>query len=102
MLVLTTAPNGEVAAELAATLVEERLAACVSRLPGLISRYRWQGAVEEETEVLVLLKTRASLESALLQRLVEIHPYEVPEALVLPVSGGHPPYLDWLTEATRG
>ena len=99
---LTTAPNGEVAAELAATLVEERLAACVSRLPGLISRYRWQGTVEEATEVLVILKTRASLEGTLLRRLVEIHPYDVPEALVLPVTGGHPPYLDWLTEATRG
>ena len=102
ILVLTTLPNGEVAAELAATLVEERLAACVSRLPGLISRYRWQGTVEEATEVLVILKTRASLEGALLRRLVELHPYDLPEALVFPVAGGHPPYLDWLTEATRG
>ena len=101
ILVLTTAPNSEVAAELAATLVEERLAACVSRMPGVISRDRGQGTVEEATEVLVILKTRAGLESALLRRLVELHPYEVPEALVLPVTGGHPPYLDWLTEATQ-
>jgi len=101
ILVLTTAPNEEVAARIAAALVEERLAACVSRLPGLLSRYRWQGSVEEANEVLLIAMTRATLESALTHRLIELHPYDVPEVLVLPVSSAHSPYLAWLHEATE-
>ena len=101
MVVLTTAPSSEVAARLAEGLVGERLAACVSHVPGLLSRYRWRGAVEEAAEVLVIVKTRAALQEILVRRLVELHPYEVPEVLVLPVVGGHPPYLDWIHEATQ-
>jgi periplasmic divalent cation tolerance protein len=101
VLILTTAPNGDVAALIAATLVDERLAACVSQVPGVLSRYRWAGNVEEAAEVLVLVKTRRGLEDALMRRLAELHPHEVPEVLVLPVSGGHIPYLDWIGEATQ-
>jgi periplasmic divalent cation tolerance protein len=57
--------------------------------------------VEEAAEVLVLVKTRRGLEDAIMRRLAELHPYEVPEVLVLPVSGGHIPYLDWISEATQ-
>ena len=101
IVIVTTAPSSEVAARLAECLVGERLAACVSHLPGLLSRYRWKGTMEEATEVLVIVKTRAALEAALVRRLVELHPYEVPEVLVLPVIGGHAPYLDWIHEATQ-
>jgi periplasmic divalent cation tolerance protein len=101
IVVWTTAPNREAASRLAECLIAERLAACVSQLPGVLSRYRWRGAIEEAAEVLVIVKTRAALEEALVRRLVELHPYEVPEVLVLPVIGGHPPYLDWIHEATQ-
>ena len=101
VLVLTTAPNGDVAALLAGTLVDERLAACVSQIPGVLSRYRWAGNVEETAEVLVLVKTRAALEDAVMRRLAELHPYDVPEVLVLPIVGGHIPYLDWISETTQ-
>ena len=101
ILVLTTAPSGEVAALLAETLVEERLAACASQIPGVLSRYRWAGNVEEAAEVLVLFKTRAMHQDALMRRLAELHPYDVPEVLVLPIIGGHIPYLDWISEATQ-
>ena len=101
VLVLTTAPNGEVAALLAAALVDERLAACVSQIPGVLSRYRWAGNVEEAAEVLVLVKTRAAHQDAVMRRLAELHPYDVPEVLVLPIVGGHIPYLDWISEATQ-
>jgi periplasmic divalent cation tolerance protein len=101
VLVLTTAPSGDVAALIAATLVEERLAACVSQVPGVLSRYRWAGNVEEAAEVLVLVKTRATHQDAVMRRLSELHPYDVPEVLVLPIVGGHIPYLDWISEATQ-
>ena len=100
VVVLATAPNSDVAAELADGLVSERLAACVSRVPGVLSRYRWQGTEEEATEVLLIIKTQASRSRALVRRLAELHPYEVPEILVLPVADGFPPYLDWVREET--
>ncbi len=99
-LVLVTAPP-EAAGELARRLVEERLAACVNRVPGLRSVYRWEGRVEEDEEVLLLIKTPADRLEALKKRVPELHPYRVPEVLALPVADGHPPYLAWLVEATR-
>ena len=99
-LVLVTAPP-EAADELARRLVEERLAACVNRVPGLRSVYRWEGRVEEDEEVLLLIKTPADRLEALKKRVPELHPYRVPEVLALPVADGHPPYLAWLVEATR-
>mgnify|MGYP001950430392 CR=1 FL=1 len=97
-VVLTTAPSVEVAEALVRTLVEERLAACGNIVPGLTSIYRWRGEVEREEEVLVILKTEASAVARLVARVAELHPYEVPEALVLPVEAGHGPYLAWVRE----
>lgn len=97
-VVLTTAPSVGVAEALVRALVEERLAACGNILPGLTSIYRWRGEVEREEEVLVLLKTEASAVPRLIDRVAELHPYEVPEALVLPVEAGHGPYLAWVRE----
>jgi periplasmic divalent cation tolerance protein len=98
-VVLMTAPDVEVADRLVATLVEERLAACGNIVPGLLSIFRWQGVVERESETLVVLKTVESAVPALLRRASELHPYEVPEILVVPVETGHGPYLDWIAKS---
>jgi periplasmic divalent cation tolerance protein len=95
-VVLVTCPHAEAAATLARTLVEERLAACGNVLPGLRSIYRWEGEVLDETEVLLLLKTTAARFEALRERVVALHPYQVPEVISLPVEAGHAPYLEWV------
>jgi periplasmic divalent cation tolerance protein len=99
--VFTTAPDAEVAATLARTLVGERLAACVNVLPGARSIYRWQGQVQEDSEVVLVIKTAMNRAEALAARINDLHPYDLPEVLVLPVTGGSRPYLDWITTETR-
>jgi len=94
--VLMTAPDIEVAERLGRAAVDERLAACANILPGVTSIYRWEGAVQRDAEVLVLFKTTAEGVDALRKRVVELHPYDVPELIALPVLGGHGPYLDWV------
>jgi periplasmic divalent cation tolerance protein len=101
LLVFTTLPSADKAAELAKALVEERLAACANLLPAIRSIYRWQGKVQDENEVLVLLKTRAEHLERLKLRILELHPYEVPEVLAIPVEAGYQPYLDWLAGETK-
>lgn len=95
LLVLVTAPEAE-ARELARTLVQERLTACGNVIPGVRSIYRWEGAVEEAEEALLVLKTTRSLEPRLVQRIPELHSYDVPEVLVFEVKSGHAPYLSWV------
>ena len=94
--VLTTAPSAEVADRIGTALVEERLAACANLVPGVSSVFRWKGEVQRETETLVVLKTTTSRLGELRRRLVELHPYEVPEMIALDVREGHPPYLEWV------
>jgi periplasmic divalent cation tolerance protein len=96
MVALITAPSTEVAERIGRRLVEERLAACVNVLGGITSIFRWKDAVESESEVLIILKTTAGAMRALERRAVELHPYEVPEVIALPVESGHAPYLDWV------
>ncbi|MFW5946966.1 MAG: divalent-cation tolerance protein CutA [Gemmatimonadota bacterium] len=98
-VVLVTAPDTAVAGSLARRLVEERLAACGSILPNTTSIYRWQGAVEHATEATIVLKTTAAAVDRLARRVAELHPYDVPEVLALPVDGGHGPYLEWIAES---
>ncbi|MDW8478867.1 MAG: divalent-cation tolerance protein CutA [Xanthomonadales bacterium] len=100
LIALSTAPSGEEAARLARALVEERIAACVSVVPGLRSIYRWQGRLVEDEEWLLIIKTSPQAWPRLAARLPELHPYEVPELVALPVSAGSPAYLAWLGEAT--
>lgn len=100
-VVLITAPAGEVAQGLARTLVEERLVACVNRVPGVVSTYRWQGEIVEDREDLLVLKTSADRLNNLLSRVQEIHPYTVPEVLALQVVEGAPSYLEWVMAETR-
>ncbi len=100
-VVLLTAPDAEVGARIARQLVEEGLAACANLVPGVRSIYRWQGAVQEDAEVLLIVKTRAALVGALAERVRALHPYELPEVVALPVAGGSAPYLDWVRSATE-
>jgi periplasmic divalent cation tolerance protein len=101
LLVLVTAPSAEKAAELARALVEERLAACGNVVPGLRSIYRWEGAVHDEAEALLLLKTTRARLEALRARVIELHPYEVPEVLAFAADAGSAPYLAWVADSTR-
>lgn len=100
-IVLSTAGSQEEAARISRELVERRLAACVNRLPGATSVYRWQGAIEEASEVLLVVKTSAEKLEQLKAVLHELHSYEVPEFLVLEVSSGSQAYLDWLQAAVE-
>jgi periplasmic divalent cation tolerance protein len=96
MVVLVTVPGPEVAELIGRTLVAERLAACANVVAGITSIFRWKGSVERESETLVILKTTANDVEALCRRVVELHPYEVPEVVALAVEAGHAPYLDWV------
>jgi periplasmic divalent cation tolerance protein len=97
VVVLSTFPSADVATAVARTLVEERLAACVNIVPAVRSIYRWDGAIHDDAEALAIIKTTAERVVAMRDRLVELHPYDVPEAIELPVAGGHTPYLAWVT-----
>jgi periplasmic divalent cation tolerance protein len=95
-----TAPDADVAARIARTLVEERLVACANLVANVRSIYRWQGKVEDEGEVMLVLKTRADRIDALGERLRALHPYAVPELIVLAIEDGLAPYLDWVRAET--
>jgi periplasmic divalent cation tolerance protein len=100
-IALSTAPNELVARELVRTLVNERIVACGNIVPGVQSIYRWQGAVQEDSEVLIVFKTTAAAWPRLQQRLPELHPYDTPELLLLPITDGLSRYMHWLNESTE-
>jgi len=102
VVVLTTLPEEADAAAFAAALVDERLAACVSIGAPMTSVYRWKGAVERAAERQLLMKTVRAKVPAIEARLAALHPYEVPELLVLPVAGGGDAYLAWVRASTAG
>lgn len=91
-----TAPDVETASRIARALVEERLVACVNLVPGVRSIYRWEGALQQDSEVLLVVKTRADRAAAIADRVAELHPYELPELVMLPAVGGSVAYLDWV------
>lgn len=97
-VVLVTMPDAGAAEALVRRLVEEGAVACGNILPGITSIYRWQGEVERAAETLVLFKTTAVGAARLVRRVPDLHPYDVPEVLVVPVDAGHGPYLDWIAE----
>ena len=101
VVVLSTVGRAEDADRIARALVEERLAACVNVVRGLVSVYRWKDAVEREEELLLVIKTRAERARDLEARLLALHPYELPEVLVVPVAGGHAKYVDWIRGSVR-
>lgn len=100
LVVYCTCPDQTVAERIAEALVIERLAACASIVPGLISIYRWQGQVRRDAEFLLIIKTRDVVYSLLEARIRELHPYEVPEILALPIQAGSAAYLGWLADNT--
>ena len=101
VIVLTTLPADADATTFAQALVEDRLAACVNLLPVMESVYRWEGNVEQEQERQVVIKTSRSRMAALWERVRELHPYDVPEFVVLPIVDGNDVYLRWLGESTH-
>ena len=98
-LLLSTAPSVEIAESVVAVLVAERLIACGNITMPITSIFWWRGETERAGEVLVIMKTTESAVDAVTRRLVELHPYEVPEVITLPVLGGHAPYLSWVRES---
>ena len=99
--VVVTAADADWLAGLTRTLVEERLAACGHVIPAIRSVYRWEGAVQDEAEARVGLHTRRSLVPAIVARTAELHPYDVPCVIALPLVDGNPAYLEWLAAETR-
>ena len=95
-MVLCTCPDPETGGRLARALVADGLAACVNRVDGIESTYRWKDAIETDTESLLLIKTVAGALEALEKRIVELHPYELPEVIAVPISSGSAGYLGWL------
>jgi periplasmic divalent cation tolerance protein len=100
VIFLVTAASAIEAERIATALVEERLAACVNVVPGVISTFRWEGAVQREPEVLLIGKTRAERMPAVIARVQALHSYSVPEVLAVPILAGAGPYLAWLRDAT--
>src|SRR5512146_1989623 len=101
LVVLCACPDEGTADRIARELVGGGLAACVSRLAGVRSVYRWKGAIQDEPEALLVIKTTSTRYEALEMRLQALHPYEVPEIMALPVRAGAERYLAWLAEETR-
>jgi len=99
--VLSTCPDTGVAERIARILLDAGLAACVNILPGVRSMYVWQGSLQSETEVLMIIKTAATNFVRLRETLVAAHPYEVPEVVALEIADGHHPYLQWLADPRR-
>ncbi len=101
IVTLCTVPDRESGEKIAAALVEERLAACVNIVAGVASVYRWKGKVEKASECLLIIKTGVSRFDVLKRRIQELHPYELPEIIALPIIHGSREYLNWITESTK-
>lgn len=101
VIVLSTLPSGADGAAFARVLVDERLAACVNIHPAMMSIYRWDGAVAEDSERQIVIKTSRSQVGPLWERLRELHPYDVPEFVVLPITDGSDAYLRWIGDSTK-
>jgi periplasmic divalent cation tolerance protein len=102
VIVLSVCPDAAVAQQIAETLVRERLAACVNRVTGVRSTYIWDGAVQDDSEVLLVIKTLESRVAELEARLGTVHPYTLPEVIAIPVCGGSERYLEWMRRAVSG
>lgn len=95
---LSTCPDEATARRIAEVLVSERLATCVNRVPGMVSTYFWDGRLQDDAEILLIIKTTAARLAELEARLKVLHPYELPELIVLPVTGGNERYLQWVRD----
>ena len=102
LLCLSTCPDDATARRIAEALVAEGVAACVNVMPAVHSVYRWQGKVERAEETLLLVKTTPERFAALRDRVVALHPYELPELVAVEIAAGLPAYLDWIAAETGG
>ena len=100
LLILCTCPDLATAEHIAETVVGERLAACVNIVPGLASIYRWEGQMQRDTELLLLIKTHRTIYPSLEARIRELHPYQLPEIIALPIQAGSAAYLAWIADST--
>ncbi|MGI9265771.1 MAG: divalent-cation tolerance protein CutA [Gammaproteobacteria bacterium] len=99
IIVFSTCPDPECGRALARSLVENRAAACVNVLPGVMSVYQWKGTTQEDSECLLMIKSTMDRMDSLASQIEELHPYELPEVVAVPVSGGLPAYLDWVRQS---
>ena len=99
ILVFSTVPDAETARSIARELIEAKLAACVNILPAVESIYRWKGAIESSTEVLLIIKSTSWKYQVLEAKILELHPYELPEIVSVRMDAGHMPYLRWIEES---
>lgn len=103
IVVMVTAPDLETGREIGRILVEKKLAACANILSPVNSIFTWEGKINEEQEVLLIIKSRLSIfQDRLLPAILKLHPYQVPEVLAVPVLAGNPAYLEWIAESTAG
>ena len=100
IIVLTTCNSSEIASSIAESLVSKKLAACVNIVKGVESVYQWQGKIEHDKEILLIIKTRQSLFSQLEQAIQELHDYELPEIIAVPIDTGEKNYLNWIQSST--
>lgn len=100
-MIYVTTSSREEALRIGRAVVADRLAACANVLPGITSVYRWQGEVQEEGETALILKTRSDLVERLTTRVKELHSYDCPCVVALPIAGGNPDFLQWIAEETR-
>ena len=100
-VVLVTVPDSKTADSIAGTLLEEKLAACVNQVPGVKSSYWWEDKINYAEEILLLIKTQASLMPRVIECVRKNHPYTMPEIISLPIDEGDKPYLDWIKSSTH-
>lgn len=100
IIIYCTVPNRETADSLADKLVARKLCACVSIIPQTESVYWWEGKVQKQQELLLVMKSRAALQNHIIALIKENHPYETPEIIWVPVGGGSKKYLDWISNST--
>jgi periplasmic divalent cation tolerance protein len=100
IVVYITVPSQEVGEQIATMLVENKLAACVNIIPGVLSFYQWKGELEKDDELLLIAKTKAAIFDQLVTEVNKAHPYDVPEVIAIPIVSGSTEYLDWINAET--
>ena len=101
LVILVTVPDIDIGKQISSKLLEEKLVACINLIGPIKSLYTWQGNINEDSEYLMICKTRSELfEKQLIPRIKELHPYEVPEIIALPITAGYTLYLNWITQVT--
>ncbi|MDG1732270.1 MAG: divalent-cation tolerance protein CutA [Thalassotalea sp.] len=100
-VVITNCPNNEVAQRIAKKLVTEKLAACVNIVPNITSVYEWQGELQQDNEVMLIIKTKSSLFTQLKQKIEQLHPYDVAEIIALDIQQGNKLYLNWISDTVK-